>query len=101
MRTKMKGGAPALSLNRLLNALELELIEASEEEILAAAKSLGMDPTMKGSAAFVGLKYFVTPKLSDFFEFEAVRDLQGRAARIDSAASHTPPKVGGEGADED
>lgn len=40
---------------RLLAALERELIEATDEEILAAASDLGMNPAMKGSAAFFGV----------------------------------------------
>jgi hypothetical protein len=40
---------------RLLTALERELIEATDEEILAAAGDIGMNPAMKGSAAFFGV----------------------------------------------
>lgn len=40
---------------RLLIALERELIEAADEEILEAARDLGMNPAMKGSAAFFGV----------------------------------------------
>jgi hypothetical protein len=40
---------------RLLAALEQELIAATDEEILAAAGDLGMNPAMKGSAAFFGV----------------------------------------------
>lgn len=40
---------------RLLAALEQELIAATDEEILEAARDLGMKPTMKGSAAFFGI----------------------------------------------
>jgi hypothetical protein len=40
---------------RLLTALERELIEATDEEILEAASDLGMNPAMKGSAAFFGI----------------------------------------------
>lgn len=40
---------------RLLAALERELIEATDEEILEAAGDLGMNPAMKGSAAFFGI----------------------------------------------
>lgn len=40
---------------RLLAALERELIEATDEEILDAARDLGMNPLMKGSAAFFGV----------------------------------------------
>jgi len=60
-------------LARILEALELELIDASDEEILEAAKDLGMDPTMKGSAAFLGLKYPATWRAEDFFEFVRMR----------------------------
>jgi hypothetical protein len=42
-------------LDGLLDALEQELTEATDEEILAAAGDLGMNPTMKGSAAFFGV----------------------------------------------
>ena len=40
---------------RLLAALERELVAATDEEILAAAADLGMNPAMKGSAAFFGV----------------------------------------------
>jgi hypothetical protein len=42
-------------LDGLLDALEQELTEATDEEILAAAGELGMNPAMKGSAAFFGV----------------------------------------------
>jgi hypothetical protein len=42
-------------LEGLLDALEQELTEATDEEILAAASDLGMNPAMKGSAAFFGV----------------------------------------------
>ena len=40
---------------RLLIALERELIEATDDELLEAARDLGMNPAMKGSAAFFGV----------------------------------------------
>lgn len=40
---------------QLLAALERELMQATDEEILAAASDLGMNPAMKGSAAFFGV----------------------------------------------
>ena len=43
---------------RLLVALERELIEATDQEILEAAGDLGMNPAMKGSAAFFGIATF-------------------------------------------
>jgi hypothetical protein len=42
-----------------------------------AAKDLGMDPNMPGSAAFAGLKYPATAQLSDFFDLDACRQLLG------------------------
>lgn len=39
----------------LLDVLEQELTEATDEEILAAASDLGMNPAMKGSSAFFGV----------------------------------------------
>lgn len=45
------------SLSRILDAFEQEILEAPEEEIIEAAEELGMEPEMKGSAAFIGLKY--------------------------------------------
>jgi hypothetical protein len=46
---------PEASLSRILITFEEELLAASDEEIMVAAKDLGMDPAMKGSAAFFGL----------------------------------------------
>jgi hypothetical protein len=47
------------ALERLLAALESELLQATDAEILAAAKELGIDPTMKGSSAFFGVTVLV------------------------------------------
>jgi hypothetical protein len=55
MRTKLTLTTPAAALGRILDQLDRELIEASDEEILEAARDLGMNPLMKGSAAFLGL----------------------------------------------
>jgi hypothetical protein len=73
MRTKVKAVSAKTKLTRILNGLEQELIEVSDEEVLAAAQSLGMDPRMRGSAAFAGIKYMLRPQLSDFFEFDLCR----------------------------
>ena len=51
----MKTRYPERGLERLLVALERDLLDATDEEILAAAKELGMNPAMKGSAAFFGV----------------------------------------------
>ena len=54
-------------LDRVLDALGEELVQATDEEILEAARDLGMDPTMRGSAAFLGLKYPYLRHPRDFF----------------------------------
>ena len=51
----MSSTRPELALERLLLALEREVIAATGEELLAAARELGMNPGMKGSAAFFGI----------------------------------------------
>ena len=87
MSTKMTPAARKVQrLTRILEALELELLEASDEEILQAAKDLGMDPRMKGSAAFLGLKFPAKWQLEDFFAIaralqEAQRERAGREPR--------------------
>lgn len=75
MRTDVKTTSPERVLARILQALEAELIEASDEELLAAAKDLGMDPLARGSAAFAGLKYPSQAQLADFFGFEAFKSV--------------------------
>ena len=41
---------------RLIHGLEQELLAAPDEEFMAGARELGMNPDMKGSAAFLGVK---------------------------------------------
>ena len=93
MRNKVKVGSPDVALTRLLEALGQELIDASDEEIMAAAKDLGMDPKMRGSAAFAGLKYPFKAQLSDFFyELEAYEKLRAATERIASATQPEPKR---------
>jgi hypothetical protein len=73
MSVKMKLARAEVTLARLLAAFEQELITASDDEIMAAAEELGMNPAMKGSAAFAGLKYPMGPRLADFYNVEAWR----------------------------
>jgi len=70
MRMKIRTARPEAALTRLLEALEQDLLDASDEEVMQAAKDLGMDPTMKGSAAFAGIRYRTKPRLSDFFDLD-------------------------------
>lgn len=68
MRHKVKAVSPELRLSRVLLALEQELVEASDEDLMQAAADLGMNPKMKGSAAFLGVKFPAKMRLSDVFE---------------------------------
>lgn len=70
MREKVTLIDPGAAFIRLLDALADELIEASDEEIMQAAEDLGMNPRMKGSAAFAGLKYRVKPRIADFYDLD-------------------------------
>ena len=92
MRTQIRITSPEVAFTRLLDALECELLEASDQEILDAAKELGMDPTMKGSAAFMGLKYGYLPRLVDFFG--DLSALAGMRARAPKELTRSPKKVG-------
>ena len=93
MRTRLKVTSPDTALTRILLALERELLDASEEEIIAAAKDLGMNPEMKGSAAFAGLKYPAKPQISDFFEFEVCRNAQLDVDRAADAVRMTRKRL--------
>lgn len=57
----MKMTAPDSTLERLLLALEDELLAATDEEVLAAAHELGMKPEMKASSAFIGVTRLARP----------------------------------------
>jgi hypothetical protein len=52
---------PELGLERLLAALERDLLDATDQEILESANELGMDPTLKGSAALFGVTFTMKP----------------------------------------
>jgi hypothetical protein len=88
MHTKLTQSTAAAALGRILDQLDRELVEASDEDILEAARDLGMNPMMKGSAAFLGLQYF---SLAEFFDTDALRSLlleraaQNSIERKDSA----------------
>lgn len=68
MRTKVTRTFPEMALERILGALEHELITAADQEILEAAEDLGMKPRMKGSAAFLGLRYPQQHRPGEFFD---------------------------------
>jgi hypothetical protein len=62
-----------LALERVLHGLERELVAATDEEIAAAAAELGMDVTMKGSAAFLGVLQALPRRLEDIFDPDSLR----------------------------
>jgi hypothetical protein len=68
MGKPLKRVSAEAALGRVLAALERELIEASDEEIRAAAQELGMDLDSRECAAFAGLKFPSRPQYTDFFE---------------------------------
>jgi hypothetical protein len=80
MRNQVTTSETALA--RVLDSLEQELIEASDEDVLGAARDLGMNPMMKGSAAFAGLNYPATTRFSDFFDPETQKLIRAEMQRI-------------------
>lgn len=53
---------PEYRFERLLAALGQDLLDASDEEILAVANELGQKPDMKGSIALLGVTCAWRPK---------------------------------------
>jgi hypothetical protein len=52
----MKKATPDVRLERLLERLSTDLVEATDSELLEACADLGIKPELKGSIAFLGLK---------------------------------------------
>ena len=95
MRTKLTVANPEAALGRILDALASELISVSDEEILEAAKELGMNPMMKGSAAFIGLRTPAVADFADFFDPEILKRLvfaRTQAIAADEAAPKSKPR---------
>jgi hypothetical protein len=90
MRTKLTVTNPEAALGRILDALASELITVSDEEILEAAKDLGMNPMMKGSAAFIGLRTPAIAEFADFFDPEILRSLVYARTQAFAADEATP-----------
>lgn len=52
---------PELGLERLLLALERDLLDMADREIVEAANEIGMNPIQKGSAALFGVLFTMKP----------------------------------------
>lgn len=78
MRKNMIPIPPELALNRVLDGLEQELVDATDEEIEQAAQELGMNIRMKGSAAFGGVLGPMPKRIEDIFDLEELRRGYGK-----------------------
>jgi hypothetical protein len=68
MPARMTQVWPEVALARIGTEFAEELLAATDEEIMDAARDLGMNPAMKGSAAFAGVKYPISARaLQSFF----------------------------------
>jgi hypothetical protein len=80
---------PDVGLERLIHGLERELLEAADEEFMAGARDLGMNPQMKGSAAFIGVKS-LTPQLLQALGAAYREHLDAHRAPADREAEADP-----------
>jgi hypothetical protein len=78
----MKKSSAEVGLSRILDGFAHELTVAADAEILAAAKDLGMDLSMKESAAFAGITFPARPQAADFFDIDQLKRLGTRDAKI-------------------
>jgi len=86
---------PETALERILDALEHELLEASDADILEAANDLGMKPQMKGSAAFIGLRApSVAHRPEDFFDAGWMQQVLNEVRPQWLARAASPGKAG-------
>jgi hypothetical protein len=92
MRTKLTPATSAAALGLILDHLDRELIEASDEEIVEAARDLGMNPMMKGSAAFIGLRIPAMAHFADFFDSEALRSVLNIRSAQTAVTPRSEPK---------
>ena len=93
MRTRLMHAFPETALERILDALEQDLVAASDADVLEAASDLGMKPQMKGSAAFLGLRYSsAMPRAEDFFDAKWMQQLLNDPRRIWLASGASPGK---------
>jgi hypothetical protein len=82
---------PDVGIERLIHGLEQELLEAADEEFLAGAHDLGMNPNAKGSAAFMGVKNLSPQLLAALQRAVEERLRQGRPAQEPQAQAELGP----------
>jgi len=82
----MKSPYPELALERIVIALERDIIDATDEEVMMAAHELGMNPSMKGSSAFFGVTRLLIPQSES-------REKISRAMVSSRLAVLSPPEV--------
>jgi hypothetical protein len=76
-----------IQFERVLAALERELIHADDDELMQVVAELGLKPSMKGSVALLGVTRRVAPW--GFRDGPAPRDEPGKSQR---AAERRRPK---------
>jgi hypothetical protein len=76
----MKTTRPELGLERLLAALERDLLDATDGEILAVANELGLKPGMKGSIALCGVTFAARLKNQDPASRRQTKAASGRVS---------------------
>ncbi len=84
----MKTTRPERGLERLLLALEQELLGASDKEILAAAAQLGMQPAMKGSSALFGVTFALQWRAAEADPRTPLHKAAGRVSRMRARRTH-------------
>jgi hypothetical protein len=92
MPDKVRERWPEAALTRLLDVFEAELLQAGDAEIMAAARELGMVPTMKGSAAFLEVKFALLMRDADSQALAAWRGVPGMGAAPAGQAKRPRPR---------
>ena len=65
-------------LQRVLAALEAELLAASDDEVRLAASDIGIKPDMAGSIAWLGILFPKKVRPHEVFDLEAFRKFMER-----------------------
>ena len=87
----MKKPTPEMKLERVLEKLSREIALASDEEVLEACADLRIQPDMKGTVAFLGIKGIVFPYRP--WMLPRSQDPAAHADQDDLADPDDPPDV--------